>query len=161
MNFKIWKTITLGIYKSVKAYRKALIKAGFGISHRVSGILNKIRVSQSRVQLDLVNLSIAELGFNEITRRDKIYVRAKKRGLELCPAEVGLALRLACPDQSSGEWLVAMKPIPDSGSSDLWIFRVACIVTSIENARWLHVSSDDPDDLFDLDDRFIFVLPRK
>ena len=157
MKFQIWKTITLGLYESAKAYRKTLIKAGFAIGDWSSDILNKIQVSQTRVQLDLVILSVAELGFGEATPRDKIYARAKELGLELCPAEVGPALRLAYPNQPYVEWLrIAMDPIPDSGG-DLGVFGV----DRDSGDPWLSGCYGVPGYLWNPGYRFVFVLPYK
>jgi hypothetical protein len=80
---------------------------------------------KSSVELDLVVLSAFELGFGDpATRNDiefgaaveaslhDIYVRAIALGFELCPAEVGPALRLDYLDQPLGEFLhIAMKPV--------------------------------------------------
>ncbi|MFH1129199.1 MAG: hypothetical protein V1686_00470, partial [Patescibacteria group bacterium] len=113
--FPIFKTVTLGVHKSVEAYRKALSEAGFRIGDWASDILNKIKVSQNQVQLDLVKVTVKDLGFVEATSLKQIYAKAKKLGLNLCPNEVGPALRLAYPDQPNGERIrIAMEPISDS-----------------------------------------------
>lgn len=156
--FVIFKTITLGVYGSARAYREALDKAGFEVFKWASDILKKIQVSQSQVQLDLVVLSVAELGFKKAVQLDQIYARAKELGLELCSPEVGPALRLAHPDQSNGEWFnIAMEPISDSGG-DLGIFKVVCH----DGGLWLCSYCGNPADCLHYSaDRFVFVLPRK
>lgn len=155
--FPIFKTITMGVYGSVKAYRDALTKAGFRVGDCASDILNKIRALQSQVQLDLVVRTVAELGFKGATRLDRIYTKAKELGLELCPPEVGPALRLAYPGQPYDEWLrIAMDPISASVGT-LSIFKVAHDV----DGRWLDSSYVCPDDLWYPGHRFVFVLPRK
>lgn len=155
--FPVFKTITLGLYDSVKAYRKALGRAGFHIGDWASDILNKIEVSQNQIQLDLVRVSGADLGFKEAVRYDRICARAKELGLELCPAEVGPALRLAYPDQPYGEWLrVVMEPITGSGGS-LGVF----LVVHASAARWLGSDCGYPDDLWGSSVVWVFVLPRK
>ena len=155
--FPIFKTITLGIHKSVKAYREALTNAGFRIGDWASDILKKVQVSQSEIQLDLVILSVAELGFKEATRLDRIYAKAKELGLELCSPEVGPALRLAYPDQPYGEWLrIAMEPLAGSDDS-LRVFKVVYG----HDGRWLHSRYGLPDDLWLPGSRWVFVLPRK
>ena len=77
------------------------------------------------VDLDLVVLSVFELGFGaqaartdvalgasaEVSLRD-IYARAVSLGFELSPAEVGPVLRLQYLDQPHGEFLeIAMNPV--------------------------------------------------
>ncbi len=157
LTFPIFKTITLGVYQSVSAYREALEKAGFRIGAWASDVLNGIQVSQSQVQLDLVVLSVADLGFKEAAQPDQIYARAKELGLELCPAEVGPALRLAYPDQPQGECLrIAMELI--SGSCGfLGIFEVGYDI----NGWWLSSDYDNLAGPWFLGGRFVFVLPRK
>jgi hypothetical protein len=84
--------------------------------------------------LELVVVTVRELGFTSDTRLDKIVARAQARfGLELCPAGVGPALRMALKNQPMDEWLViAMKPITvsvgvsrvfrvDRDSDGLWL----------------------------------------
>jgi hypothetical protein len=76
-------------------------------------------------ELDLVILSVFELGFGDRASRNDpelgasveaslsdIYARAASLGFELCPVEAGPALRLNYLDQPLGEFLhIAMKPV--------------------------------------------------
>jgi len=152
----IFKTIILGLYESGKAYRQALFNAGFCIRDCASNILDKIQVSQTRVQLDLVILSVAELGFKE-ARYDAICAKAKELGLQLCPAEVGPTLRLTYSDQPYGEWLwIAMDPLPDSDGG-----LVAFGVAHGSDGRGLAGDDGVSAYVWGPDGRFVFVLPRK
>jgi len=145
----IFKTITLGVRKSIKAYHKALIEDNF--------LPNAVRVSPRQIQLDLVALSVTELGFKKDARLDRVYAKAKKLGLDLCPAEVGPALRLAYPRQPIGDWLrIAMEPIPDWDGA-FKVFEVA----HDGNGRRLRSDHATPSTIWTLDVRCIFVLPRK
>ncbi len=115
-SFAVWDTVTLGFLKSPSVYRAALKESRYCIGDYADQILNKMKVSETETQVDLVVKTVAELGFKGGANRDAIYARAKELGLELCPAEVGPALRLAYQDQPNGEWLrIAMEPISDSG----------------------------------------------
>jgi hypothetical protein len=69
--------------------------------------------TRTNVALDLVVVSVAELGFAEDgTSIDAIYARARSLGLELCPPDLGLALRLNYINQPRGEFLhIAMRPV--------------------------------------------------
>jgi hypothetical protein len=120
-----WKTIQLqlGTYKSNETLRQALVDAGFKINDEVH-ILNQVEMASEPTKVDLVVVSIAELGFPNGASIAQIYEKALSLGLELCPAEVGPQFRLQYPDQPNGEWiLVAMEPILDSfGNHD--VFRV-------------------------------------
>jgi hypothetical protein len=125
----IWKTITVGGSKGVNAIRAAIETAPCSIwfSEEADEILGRpaFPFIKAPVELDLVVLSVSELGFGnpassddaelgasvQVSLRD-IYVRAVSLGFELCPAEVGPALRLDYLDQPLGEFLhIAMKPV--------------------------------------------------
>ena len=125
----IWKTITVGGSKGVNAIRAAIETApcSIWISEEADEILGRpaFPFIKAPVELDLVVLSVSELGFGNRASRDDaelgasvqvslhdIYVRAVSLGFELCPAEVGPALRLDYLDQPLGEFLhIAMKPV--------------------------------------------------
>jgi len=70
-------------------------------------------LSRTKTEVDLVVLSISELGFGtQKPSINNIYARAESLGFELCPAEVGPQLRLQYLDQPPGELLhIAMQPI--------------------------------------------------
>lgn len=157
---KIWKTIKLGLRKSPEEYRKALEAGKCQIDTYAGQILDKILVSQEEVEVDLVLVTGRQLGCIVDTRRDLIFKRALKRGLQKCPAEVGLALREQYPDQplGLGEWLrIGMEPIIDS-DGDLETFELG----RVDNVPWLSREIGDPDDdVWSPDIWLVFVLPRK
>jgi hypothetical protein len=158
-DFPVWKTITLGHYKSTAAYRRAFTKAKIILGEWADDILGQARFhfATERTDVDLVVASVADLGFNgRIATYSKICTRAKELGLELCPLEVGPALRLAYTDQPKGEWLlIAMGAIADS-DGDLFVFRMG----HGSNGLWLRGGNGRPDDFWRPDRRFIFVRPR-
>ena len=122
--FPVWKTVKLGTCKTPGAYYMALKEAGVNISPLCSGTLDRITCSKGEIDLDLVALSVADLGLKEDARYTNICAKAQEFGLELCPAEVGPALRLQYGDQPEGEELrIAMKDLIDC-SGDLDIFVV-------------------------------------
>ena len=158
--FTTWKTIKLGTgLKTADDFRRALEDVGVNISDWANDILGKpaFTVASEETEVDLVKVTVAELGFKKGARHDQIYERVKKLGLELCPAEVGPQLRLQYQDQPNGERiLVAMEPIIASdgyplvfnvgrGESGLWLY-----------GRWGHsVRFRYPDD------QWVFCRPRK
>jgi hypothetical protein len=153
----VWKTIPLGIHPSPAAYRKALKSSGFKVSSCADDILNKVSVASQQTDVDLVVLTVAELGFVKGATRKEIYARAQELGLQLCPAEVGPALRLAYPDQPYGEWLIiAMESITDS-SGDPDVF----LVDHDDDGRWLSSIYGNPDDFWHADRRWVFIASRK
>ncbi len=107
--------------------------------------------------MDLVNISVGDLGFKNRTQYDDICPRAVEMGMELCPAEVGPALRLVYDDQPQDEWLrVAMEAITDSGG-DRSIFAVGRSFGGL----WLSGSHGRPGYFGDAaDDRFLFLRRR-
>lgn len=157
-SFPIWKTITLGQYKDADAYRKAFKKAGFKIGGWANDILGKpaFTIAPTEESIDLVILTVEELGFKNGATYKEICEAAVIQGLEKCPNEVGPALRLQYPDQPSGEWLrIAMEPITGSGGY-LRIFGVG----HDDGARWLSASYGHPGDRWRANRRFVFRLRK-
>lgn len=110
----VWKTITIGAYRDLPTLRAALREAGCGIGDDVDAMLvsHAFPLAHDPKEIDLVVLSVAQLGFPSEASRTAIFARAEELGLQLCPPEVGLLLRLQYPDQLIGEFLtIAMKPI--------------------------------------------------
>lgn len=151
--FQIWKTVKLGIQKTPDEYRNALKKACRRIGDLGDDILGRIICSQQETEVDLVVLSVAELGFKGSARYADICTKAVEIGLELCPAEVGPALRLQYGDQPRDEWLrIAMEAITAWGG-DRYIFAV----DQGGGGLWLGGSRGNPDRFWDADYRFVFV----
>jgi hypothetical protein len=152
-----FKTIEIGTHKDVKSLRKALEESGSRISDWAGDILAKTKLSKSKQSLDLVVLSVKELGFPQGAQLKVIYEAADKRDLDKCPAEAGPQLRRQCPDQPSGEELImAMEPIKDS-DGDLYLFSVG----HDGDDRWLLADYGRPDDFWNADNRFVFVRRKQ
>jgi len=157
----IWKTITVGEYKGVTAIRVAIDASPcpVRVGEAAGEILGRpaFPYKQTRAQLDLAVVPIAELGFGEngASVRD-IYARALGIGLELCPAEVGPTLRLNYLDQPVGEFLdIAMHPIARY-NGELINFTVGN-----GGAGLLLIGGDGrPDLVLPGAVRFVFVRPR-
>jgi len=150
-----WKIVKLGIHKNADEYRTAIKSAGGRISNWADDILSKpaFTVSDQPTDIDLVLVTVAELGYEKGATRAEIYKRAAEFGLEPCPAEVGPALREQYMDQSKGEWIiVGMEPIVGS-YGDPFIFDVE----HDANALWLDDNYGGPDDVWDADIRWVFV----
>lgn len=155
-----WKTVRLGLHRSSKEYRTALADAGFEFDLWGDDVLDQIDVSPEERDVNLVVLSVAELGFTNRTECGEIFSRAMEFGLALCPAEVGPALRLEYFDQPccrapSEHIQVAMQPVsgPDG---DYVIF---CLGRERTGNGWLYSHFGHPSRLWNIDDRFAFTLP--
>jgi hypothetical protein len=110
----VWKTITLGIYRDLSILGIALDEAGCGIGDDVDAMFKAraIPLAHDRKDVDLVVLSVAQLGFPREASRAEIFARAEQLGLELCSPEVGPLLRLQYAEQPIGEFLrIAMVPV--------------------------------------------------
>ncbi|MBU3895871.1 hypothetical protein KKG36_00925, partial [Patescibacteria group bacterium] len=153
---KVFKTIKLGTngLRTADDFRKDLKDNGFSIGDYANGILGKpaFTAATEETEMDLVVISVAELGFKNGATCEHIYARAKKLGLDICPAEVGPQLRLQYKDQPNGEWLViAMEPIAGS-DGDLELFDVERLVSGL----WLGCSYGGPDGVWNSGNRFVF-----
>jgi hypothetical protein len=147
----IFKTVTLGKHKTPSQYREAIENAGSRIDNWGNDILGRISCAREEIEVDLVVLSVKELGFND----DASYAHVCSRvALGLCPAEVGPALRLIYKDPPRDEWLhIAMEAIPDL-DGDPHIFAL-----SRDLYKWLHGTLADSND-YPTNERFVFVKPR-
>lgn len=151
--FKTWRKLEVGLLRSVDSYRELMTEGGFKVGDYASKILNNMKLVEVLTTLDLVIVSVAELGFFEGATFAQIVERARQLGLELCPAEVGPVLRSAYKDQPRGEWLrIAMDPIADSDGF-LSVFRVG----RDGDGLWLHAGWFYPQYVFGPGDRWVFV----
>lgn len=158
--FLIWKTIKIGTGpKTAGDFTKAIKKKKMIIDKFGADILNrsKLTTAKREKEIDLVMLTLAQLGFKNGAELNKIYAKAKKLGLKLCPPEVGPQLRLQYIDQPKGEWVVfGMKPIRDS-EGNLCVFGVGC--DDFEQL-WLG-GFFNPEPIWKAGSRWAFVYPRK
>lgn len=159
-DFPVWKTVKLGTgLTTADDFRKALKTQGCRIGDLANDILGKpaFIASESETEADLVKVTVAELGFKEGARYDKICVRGQEFGLKLCPNEVGPQLRIQYLDQPFGEWLiVAMEPISGSdGRPEVW-----CVARH-GRGSWLSTGYGDPEHFWNPGGTFVFVRPRK
>ena len=156
-NFPVWKTVKVGTKKSVAELRQALVDAGYQIGTYASQILDKVTVAATETDIDLVNVSVGELGFDKGATRADIYKRAIELGLELVPDEVGVQLRLQYANQPKGEWLlIAMEPRAASGD----VLRVFG-VEHYDDGQWLNTDDGDPTDVWSATDRWVFALRKQ
>jgi hypothetical protein len=152
-SFQTWRTIKLGTHRDISALRTDLKKAKRQISDWAKGILGKITLSNVEYELELVLVSVRELGFKKSATLKEIFDRALELGLDLCPAEVGPQLALQYLNQPLGEWIrIAMELVTDSGGGlDLFV------VEHDGDGLWLCACYGGPGCFWDPGDRFVFV----
>jgi hypothetical protein len=156
----LWKTVTVGAMTSALALRNALDDAGHGVGDLAGQVLARpaFAVSTTRIELDLANVSAAELGFSGVTvRLADLYEHARKLGLELAAAEVAPHLRLQYRDQPVGEFLhVGMAPITT------WAGEPVILVVANGGAGLLLLGQHGHGDIeVPVRNRFLFVRPER
>ena len=156
----VWRTIKLGTgIKDANGFCQAIKNAEMSISDWANDIIGKpeFTVVAGETEVDLVKVTVAELGFKNGAQRNQIYDRAKELDLELCPPEVGPQLRLQYKDQPLNEWiLIGMEPIRYSDGG-LYVFFVG----HRGDGLWLFSYSGNPVYVWGADYQWVFVRPRK
>ena len=97
--------------------KKELERRGMQINSQGNFIIDSedFTTLKNPERIDLVRLTVRDLGFPRGATTEEIYTRAAEFGLELCPPEVGPHYRLAYADQPLGDWTaIGMKQINDS-----------------------------------------------
>lgn len=156
--FSTWKTVTVGNLGNAETARKRLEDVGIKISRWGGDILDRTTFEYTEATLDLVRLSVKELGLKDGATTAEIYAAAERHGLSLCPAEVAPQLWLQYPDLlSRGEWsLVAMEAIVDSDGA-----RIVFYLEHDDDGRWLFANFGHPGyRWFGNDRRWVFVRSK-
>ncbi|MDP2812262.1 MAG: hypothetical protein Q8O32_01055 [bacterium] len=157
--FAIFKTIKLGTgLKSADDFRQALKKSGMKLGDWASDLLNQsaFKVSSKLIEVDLVTLTVAELGFEGGASYSDVCKRGVELGHDLCQPEHGPQLRLQYKDQPKGEVLyLAMEAIRDS-DGDLNTFAVERLGSGL----WLSASYASPGGFCSAGHRFVFACRK-
>lgn len=162
--FTVWGTIKLGTHRTVIALLDGILarRNNSLILPDAADLLKhpECVLAQRETEVDLVEVSVGELGFPMGTTIDQFYARAQELGLRLCLPEIGLQLLYQNPERPPNgvmTW-VAMEPIPSVGGGHGGIFVV---MGGEGSGWWLLPSREDPADVLDPRLCFFFVLPRK
>lgn len=153
---KIWKTIKLGTFKSAEGARCALNEAGCHVSRWSDDIFGRIVFSSEEKEVNLVMLTVKELGFAYGATFAQIYEAARKLGLSLCPAEVGPALRAQYRDQPMHEWCYIAMELVNGLNGGPGVF---CVVRS-SDGLWLSSHYNCLGGFWGADFRLVFVLGK-
>lgn len=159
-DIQVFKTIRLGTgLKSADDFLDAFKQVGCRVSDWARDILGKpaFQAASEETEVDLVVLTVRELGFSEGATYAKICERAQELGLELCPPEVGPQLRLQYMDQPEGEELqITMEPITVGEG----ILSVLYVGRGNSECRLDALYGDSGRD-WNSNERFAFVKPRE
>jgi len=155
--WRIFRTLKLGTnIKDVPSYCKAADDSRVGIGSFAADLLTspEFKLTVGEVEIDLVVMSVADLGFDDGARYDKICEAAKNLGIEKCPPDVGPRLRLQYADQPLGDQLViCMDPIKHS-DGELGIFYLY----RNDSGHWLGSCCGEPDISWPGHSQWVFAL---
>ena len=183
-------SITLGTHRSGAALLETLLEDKCRVSlWSMQALKNPdFPVVAAELTVDIVVVSMRELGFaaGELATLDTIYARAKQRGLEMCPLETAVQLRLQFLDQPDwrtgkrlSDFFVASEPFVltregfpkvfsvvrddryphlETGIG-LWLISNGTVDAGEEEHSDRLFNASDPTGL-DLRGRFAFVIPK-
>jgi hypothetical protein len=161
--WKPWKTIVLGTdIQDGKSFCDAIAHSRHTIMRIgrwacVSLENPTFPIAKELSKIDLVIVSVADLGFQSRAQLRDIYATAQKNGLQLCPNECGPQLRLQYLNQPKEEKLViGMEPITIS-ATNVVLFCVRRTIHGLE----LCTEDGNPIDFYPADSQFVFMLPSK
>jgi hypothetical protein len=148
------KEITIG-GKTAKELREKIEEKGDKIADYTKKETlgnKKFKPAKKVEKINLVILSVKDLGFPQGATRQQIYDRAQELGLEIVPQEAGPQFRLQYEDQPMGEYLlIGSEPLADS-SGDPRVFSV----THDHNGRWFGSDDGGPGIHWSGDRRWVF-----
>lgn len=159
VNFPVWKTIRLGTCADVMILVESLGKSGYKLGYGVGDILNKVKLSQVKQELDLVLVSHYDfyLQLSNWSQHSDFCAKGKEAGLALCPAEVGLLLGAQLETQPYERLLIAMEPLINSRGESIIFDLYNCY----DGKRYLQAHDGDPDPYWPSNDySFVFVKSR-
>ena len=153
----VWKTIRIGTFTDTIALRGAMSAIGCGVGNSADEILARpaFTLSRKKAEVQLVAVSVAELGFQGEASLRAIYLRAQELGFALAPAEIAPQLRLQYLDQPIGEFLtIGMKPI------GTWAGEAVVLTVANGGAGLILIGQDGREDAqISAISRFVFVRP--
>lgn len=169
LKLPVFKTVTLGKYKTGEDYIKALESRGYPIDDDLAACLitGKIKPAYTQIEVDLVSAFVGEdLGYKEglLGRTTNLYPRARDLGLEICPAEVGLALLLELPNEFNlvpkecRFECVAMEPIIFRSEPGPQILFISCNNNKRTRLDFTSIGGFQSESR--PDERLIFIQPR-
>ncbi len=152
--FETWRRVRLGRCQTASAYHTALLEGGFKIGPFSEDLLDKTPISLDQIDVELISLSVDELGFPNGTTYGESCKKGIGLGLNLSPGELGAALRLDYHNQPRGEFLrLAMTPILHTNGKPGIFWEV----DHGDGVQWLGGTDGSPDVLLKPEDRLVFI----
>ena len=160
------KTIEVGGLSKAELFQK-LQQSSISLNLYGEKLLFDDRFTTSGIsyRVEIVELSVRDLGFQFGATLPEIYKKAKELGLQLCPPELGPYLRLEYVDQGEGNsGNLSLKNEAPSGSvtiaseivSDEESFPKGFYVRKVDGVLWLRGYVADNLHIWNPDNRFIF-----
>lgn len=158
--FRTLATIKIGTgLRTADDFQRVSDEKGLKIDLWAVDVLKQpeFEVTAEETEIDLVEASLHQLGFKSRAQLQQVFDRILELGYEFCPAEVGPQLHIQyLPKRVDELWHMAMVPFTDSAGS--------CAIFSIErqgNLYVLHCDTGLSSSVWEINDRFVFVKPRK
>lgn len=178
LRLTVWMTVELGgivtsrdFYRAVKDCNKSDAMEGplqIKLSTNAKMVLRSpvFAFTTQHREMQIVKVSLSQLGLDGKVSRAQIYDSARERGLAKCPIDVGPLSRLRCLGQREGERIViASEPIRAAiydrktraakfdGCQDLFLLDRVC------QKLWLRAIPGAGTGLWDNEFKWAFVLP--
>lgn len=156
VKIEIWRSVEIGTSpRTTDELRRALEDRGRVINHTANIILDKVIFSGKKTKVDLVKMSIRDLGFVSFdeARYTDLLVRAGELNLGLCQVESIAKLCLQNLEQTNERYLIAMEPI----ESDKYAGH-SCILRVFykDEVLWLGSASFPLDAVWPIESTLIF-----
>ncbi|MFH1749819.1 MAG: hypothetical protein ABH837_02935, partial [bacterium] len=158
-----WKIIHLGTGpKTAEEFYVAIDQAGGIIGDWARAIIrgSAFSVADHPTPIDLVIITVADLGFPKGAKYRDICAQAQKVGLLLCPLEVGpLLFLLYAMDQPKGGSLSIATELPSGTPPGDYIGIFS--ITHNDLGHILYPHCGDPDNVWQNSCQIVFCLPAK
>lgn len=153
---KVFKSIKLGMDIPMEYVQKLAVP--YNMESPSFRILSSMKVSGEEVMLDLVRMTLEQLGFSSGGMRKKVFERILEWGGELVPTEAAAALALRHQEPEDGQQsYFVMEPVIDEHEGP-----IVLTLSKDGNTPWLGFRQAAPEDVWDdPKDRVIFAKPRQ
>lgn len=152
---KIFKTLTIGGITK-EALLDQLTKQGIQFNAYAKTLFAdpNFWLSEKTEIVNLVKVSLLELGLTKPSYYNDIVASAEAQGLKLCPLSLAAFLRLAYLDQPEGPYLhvASAKPSQDEEYPNGFYLR------NLESTLWLRGYRASDDWEWPIDSEFIFII---